>query len=65
MESLSPDRHVKAECVRERMAECQCLKEQMMPLRPQKPRAELTGYGKAKLLVAAVVKTGFGFGVTQ
>lgn len=47
------------------MAECQYLKEQMMPLRPQNPRAELTGYGKAKLLVTAVVKIGFSFGVTQ
>lgn len=53
------------ECVREKMAECQCLKEQMMPLRPQEPRAELMGYGKAKLLVVAVVKIGFSFAVTQ
>lgn len=65
MESLSPDRHGNVECVREKMAECKYLKEQRMPLRPQKPRAELIGYRKAKLLVSAVVKIGFSSAVTQ
>lgn len=64
VESLSPDRHVKVECVR-KDGRVPVLKRTNDALGRRKPRAELTGYGKAKLLVTAVVKIGFSFGVTQ
>lgn len=63
--SPSEDRHVNTDFERERVAECQYLKEQMMLFRPWKPGAVFMVDGKATMLVMGIVKIGFNLAVTQ